>query len=396
MTAFSDKIGVGVIGCGHWGPNHIRVFSELDHSQVIACADLSADRLARVQKRFPSIRTTRDYRDLLRDPDIRAVVVATPTATHFELVRDALLSGKHVLVEKPMCRTSDEARELVGIVERTGLVLMVGYVFVFNNGITKLREIIEHGELGRIHYLDAVRTNLGPIRGDVNALYDLGTHDISIFNYLLGTAPTQVCAQGRCITQKSIEDVCFSTLHYPCGALGHIHVSWLNPRKVRTITVVGEHKMAHWDDVDPSDTLRIFDKGLDEPPYYDSFGEFQYLLRTADMRVPSIRRSEPLHNQAAAFVDWVRTGVKSGPDVHDGLVVVEVLEAAMASMHDGSSHWPVGNALSAVSQIRTVDIGLDREARPVRIPPQKAGTAVSAGHSSDHNSSFGTESGFLA
>ena len=332
---------VGVIGCGHWGPNHIRVFSENDRSCVIACADPNGSRLDRVGGRFPRISTTTDYRSLLRDDGIDAVVIATPTGTHAVIAREALEAGKHVLVEKPLCTTCKEARELRSLADGAGLVLMVGHVFLFNNGIIKLRQVIANGELGRIHYLDAVRTNLGPVRGDVNALCDLGTHDISIFNYLLGAVPVEVSALGGCISQKTVEDICFVTLKYPGGTLGHIHVSWLNPRKIRTVTVVGECRMAHWDDVDPSDTLRLYNKGLDEPPYYDSFGDFHCLLRNADVYLPKIDGVEPLVNQANAFLDTVLEGSRCRSGGAEALAVVGVLEAAARSTREGGRMCPV-------------------------------------------------------
>lgn len=335
MDRPARPLGIGVIGCGHWGPNHIRVFSELDGCRVAACADLNPGRLERIRQRFSAVRTTTRYQSVLDDPHVDAVVIATPTGTHARLVKEALDAHKHVLVEKPMCTTSSEADSIVAQADRSAHVLMVGYVFLFNSGIIKLRELIAAGELGRPLYFDAVRTNLGPIRGDVNALFDLGTHDISILNYLAGAMPAQVSAQGRCIAQPGVEDVCFATLTYPDGVIGHLHVSWLNPRKVRTITVVGESKMAVWDDVDPCDTLRLYDKGLQEPPFYDSFGEFQYLLRSADVHVPAIHRTEPLLAQAEAFVHWIRTGEKRGPAAEDGRNVVRILEAAERSMQNG-------------------------------------------------------------
>lgn len=332
MSGNADKLCIGVIGCGHWGPNHVRVFSETDRSNVAACADPSADRLKRVQRRFAGVKTTRDYRDLLDDDRIDAVVIATPTRTHAQLVREALQAGKHVLVEKPLCLEVAEARELIGLAETLGRVLMVGHVFLFNNGILKLREMVRSGELGRIHYLDATRTNLGPIRGDVNALYDLGTHDISIFNHLMGGPPVEVSALGRCIAQADIEDVCFVTLRYPDGILGHIHVSWMNPHKTRTITVVGEGKMAHWDDIDPLNPLYLYDKGIQEPPHYDSFGEFQYRLRNADVCLPKVNCVEPLLNQAHAFLDAVRDGAPCRSGCAETVAIVAVLEAAQRSM----------------------------------------------------------------
>lgn len=352
---------MGIIGCGHWGPNHIRVFEESDRAQVVACADLSPARLQRIAARFPQVETTTSSDDILHDPRIDAVVIATPTATHHTLTTSALRAGKHVLVEKPLCTTSQQAAELTALAAEARRVLMVGHVFVFNGGILKLKELIAGGELGQVHYLDAVRTNLGPVRGDVNALYDLGTHDISIFNFLLGATPVSVSAHGSRIAQKSIEDVCFATLQYPDGTLAHLHVSWLNPRKVRTLTVVGSSKMAHWDDVDPQDTLRLYDKGLSEPPYYNSFGEFQYLLRSADVSLPAIRRTEPLLKQAEAFIDWVLDGKLSDADASAGAAVVRTLEAAMVSMRNGGVMIPVESPSEPRSRIlATAEVSLQK------------------------------------
>ena len=343
MTDLSrtTPLTVAVIGCGRWGPNHVRVFNELDSAKVVAVADPNLQRLQRIRKRYPSVRITADYHNLLDDPDIAAVVIATPTDTHAVIATEALQAGKHVLVEKPIAATVAEARELAELADELDQVLMVGHVFLFNTGINRLRDYITSGELGRLCYLDAVRTNLGPIRPDVNALFDLATHDISIFNYLVGASPVAVSALGRCITQREREDVCFATLRYGDGALGHIHVSWLNPRKVRTLTVVGQQRMAHWDDVDPAEALRVYDKGLDELPHYDSFGEFQYLLRSADVHLPAVRRTEPLGNQAQAFTRWVLNGVAAPASACDGLAVVEVLEAAARSMQQGGAYCPV-------------------------------------------------------
>lgn len=346
-----DKLNVAVIGCGRWGPNHMRVFANMEGVELAACSDTNPVRLQSAAKHFPGIRTVPDYRVLLKDTGIDAVVIATPTDTHYEMTREALLAGKHVLVEKPMCVDGEQGRKLVQLADRTGLVLMVGHVFLFNDGINRLRESVETGEVGKIQYLDAVRTNLGPIRGDVNALYDLATHDISVFNYLLNDSPVEVSAQGSCITQRSIEDVCFATLRYADGTLGHIHVSWMNPNKVRKLTVVGEKKMALWDDISGDLPLVFYDKRLEEPPRFNSFGEFQYLLRNGDMIVPAIQRGEPLKNQAAAFVRWIVDGRENPSDARFGLQVVEILEAAMQSMANGGAMTAVGRSReSAVAQ----------------------------------------------
>jgi len=240
-----------------------------------------------------------------------------------------------------MCRSSEESRKLIALSRQANRVVMVGHVFLFNNGIRKLREAIIGGHIGQLHYMDAVRTNLGPIRGDVNALYDLGTHDITIMNHLMSASPVAVSAVGRCVSQSSIEDVCFATLRYADGTLGHIHVSWMNPHKVRTLTVIGDRQMAHWDDIDPENTLRLYDRGLAEPPTYNSFGEFQYLLRSADVHLPAIRRTEPLVNQAEAFLDWVIDGKVSPCGVNEGLQTALILEAADRSMRQGGMQVPV-------------------------------------------------------
>ncbi len=366
MSTSKHKVGIGVIGCGHWGPNHVRVFAELDRSTVVSCADLNVVRLQRLRTRFPFIETSPDHRSILDNPRVDAVVIATPTSTHAALVREALDAGKHVLVEKPLCPTSAEAVELRDHARERRRVLMVGHVFLFNNGIIKLRELIAADALGRVHYLDAVRTNLGPVRGDVNALFDLGSHDLSIFNFLLDARPESVSATGSCISQDRNEDVCFATFHYPGGTLAHLHVSWLNPRKVRTLTAVGEAKMAHWDDIDPADTLRVYDKGFQEPPYYDSFGEFQYLLRSGDVHVPTVNRSEPLVNQANAFLDSVLEGKPCRCGAEEAAAVIAALEAATTSIRNDGRRCAIGES---ASEIRTADrTSTFRTSAPMRQP----------------------------
>ena len=346
-TARSSRVvTVAVLGCGRWGPNHARVFTQLARSELAACADPDAAKLDGIQRRFPHVRTTPDYRALLHDETIDAVVIATPTATHAELAREALRAGKHVLLEKPMCTRPEEVCELQAVAVEAERTLMVGHVFLFNDGIVKLKQLIDAGELGALSYLDAVRTNLGPIRGDVGALLDLGTHDISILNHLVGARPTEVSAVARCITQASIDDVCFATLLYPGGTLAHLHVSWLNPLKVRTLTVVGARQMASWDDIDPVDTLRLYDKGVSEPPSYDSFGEFHYRLRNADVHLPAIQRIEPLVNQAEAFLDCVVDGAPCRSGASEALDVALVLEAAGRSIRAGGAPTPVPHHLS--------------------------------------------------
>jgi predicted dehydrogenase len=278
------------------------------------------------------VATRTDASELIRENDVDAVVVATPTPSHYALCKEALEAGKHVLCEKPLTMRSSEAEELVNIAERSGLVLMVGHVFMYNPGIVYLKERIEKGVFGRIYYLDAVRTNLGPIRRDVGAIYDLASHEISIFNFLLMDTPLEVSALGQQFIQGDREDVAFLTLRYPGQTVCHAHVSWLNPRKVRQLTVVGDEKMAVWDDMRPLEPIRIYDKGLEQDRYYESFGQFQMTLREADITIPKVDMFEPLAQQAQEFARCVREGSQPISNGLYGVGVVRVLEAAMESL----------------------------------------------------------------
>jgi len=247
---------IGVIGCGHWGPNHIRNFNAISSDvRVKSCSDTDEGRLRQMQSMFPGILTYTDYHNILKDDEIDAVIVATPTATHFTIVRDALKNKKDVLCEKPMTINVAESKELVELSKEMNLILMVGHVFLFNKGIQKLRELIADGVLGRIHYLYCTRTNLGPIREDVNAVFDLASHDIYICSYLLNSYPVKLIAKGEDFLQTGVEDVAFISLSYPKKILANIHVSWLDPKKVRQITVVGDLKMAVWNDMNPAEPI---------------------------------------------------------------------------------------------------------------------------------------------
>ncbi len=298
-------IGLGLIGYGHWGPNHVRIFNQFHDSRVRIVADTDSDRLKAIRQQSPEIELTDDYKELLRRPDVDAVVVATPVSTHYSLVEDSLLAGKDVLVEKPITYSTMEADHLIALAEKKHRILMCGHVFLYNAGIRRLRQYIDDGTMGRVYYMTATRTNLGPVRRDVNALYDLGSHDVSIFHYLLGDKPIEASAWGEKFLQLDIEDVCFACLRFPNKTLCHMHVSWLNPRKERTIVVVGDKKMAVWDDTSPLEPIRLYDKGLMQEPYYDSFGQFQFQLRDADVLIPKLRLEEPLKAQDRHFLDCV-------------------------------------------------------------------------------------------
>jgi predicted dehydrogenase len=264
--------------------------------------------------------------------DVDAVVIATPARTHFELATLAIDAGKHVLLEKPMCTSLADARALVELSRRADRVLMHGHVFVYNAGIRYLRDGLQKGAFGTPQYLDATRTNLGPIRHDVNVVEDLATHEITIFDYLFGRAPNWVSATGSRLLGTEREDVAFVTLEYGDATLAHVHVSWLNPQKVRAITLVGTQRMVVWDDMNPAEPVRVYDKGLMQEPYYDSFGEFQLSLRDGDIVVPKINLHEPLRTQADAFIRRLRTGEPTPSEGDAGVRLVACLEAIRASL----------------------------------------------------------------
>jgi predicted dehydrogenase len=328
-------IQVAVLGAGHWGPNLIRNFHNHLQSKVAWVLDLDPSRLAEVSTRFPDIKTTSSTAEVLGDPSIDAVVVATPTSTHFALAKAALERNKSVLVEKPIATSSREAAELCAIAGRTKRVLMVGHVFVFNPGIQRVKQLIDAGDLGQLYYVSMVRTNLGPIRVDVNAAWDLAAHDISIVNYWLGDGPVSVSATGGTWVNPGIEDVMFATLRYPAGVLVNLHVSWLNPRKARDITVVGDKKMLTFDDMNLSEPLRIYDKHVTDTrtsvPYVDSFGSFRASVRDGDITVPRVALGEPLKMECEHFLECVRAGRQPLTGGPEGLAVVRALEAIQRS-----------------------------------------------------------------
>ncbi|RME02249.1 MAG: gfo/Idh/MocA family oxidoreductase [Deltaproteobacteria bacterium] len=330
-------ITIGLIGCGHWGPNHIRHFMRPPKASVKWCADLNVERLEALQALYPGIRVTQDYRELLEDEGVDAVVVATPTITHFEIVRESLLAGKDVLCEKPLTTKQEACEELITIAERGQRILMIGHVFLFNAGIQMLREYRRYNIYGEIRYLYARRTNLGPFRSDVNVVWDLASHDVSIFSYLFDEEPVEVSAKGASFLQPGIEDVGFISLTYRSGVMAHLHVSWLDPKKVREITVVGERKMVIWNDMDREAPIRIYDRGVTIEPFYADFGEFQLLPRRGDISIPAVHLVEPLKTQDEHFLEAVRQRKAPRSDGHFARKVVKVLEAVERSMKGGGT-----------------------------------------------------------
>jgi predicted dehydrogenase len=336
-----NKIRLGVVGCGHWGPNHVRVFSQLRESRVAACADPDMKRLSALRDQWPDIQGFQDHRQMLETVKLDAVAIAAPTRFHYGIARDALVAGKHVLCEKPLCVTTSEGQELIALAKDRGLVLMTGHVFLFNPGIVKLKELIRFHDTGRVYYLRALRTNLGPIRQDVNSVFDLATHDISIFNFLLDGVPLSVSAVGGTFLQDKIEDVAFISLRYPSNILANIQVSWLDPKKLREIVVVGDKKMIVWDELASPGPIHIYDKGVAREPYYDDYGQFHLLAREGDITIPKVRLEEPLKIQNRFFLQCIREGSVKMNDSQFALGVVRVLEAIDQSMKAGGGTVPV-------------------------------------------------------
>ncbi len=337
---------VNFIGLGHWGPNLVRAFINSQRARVGMVCDLSESRLETVRRNIStSIRCTTDSHAAAIDPQADAVVIATPTDTHYRLTKAALESGKHVLVEKPLAARLDQAEELVDVARRNGRVLAVGHVFLFNNGILAVKSLIDRGELGSIRYIFSSRTNLGPFRSDVNALWDLGSHDVSIFNYWLDAEPIQVTACGTSYLNPNVEDVVVANFAYPNQVQACVHASWLNPQKVREITVVGERQMVVWNDMELNEPVRIYHKSVDVergPAYADSFGAFRMLVRSGDVVIPKIDASQPLDAECQHFLDCLEGKTKPINDGMVGLRVVAALEAAQNSMRNRSVLMPIG------------------------------------------------------
>ncbi len=336
------KVRVGVVGCGYWGPKLIRNFHEIPKSRLEIVCDLKPERLDYIKRLHPLVKSTNDYRRLL-ESDVDAVVVATPPATHYEVAREALLHDKHVLVEKPLTLNSEDAQALIELADERQKVLMVGHTYEYNPAVESLREIIASGQIGDVYYLSGARVNLGIFQKEINVLWDLAPHDIAIFMYILGMDPVSVSARGGAYVQPGIHDVAYLTVSFPNNILADIRVSWLDPCKIRRITIVGSKKMVVYDDVESLEKIKIYDKGVDVPPYTDSFGDFQLSYRYGDIVIPQIQMTEPLKLECLHFIDCIQGNGQARSNGKAGLKVVKVLECAQKSLLNGGQseiiHW---------------------------------------------------------
>jgi predicted dehydrogenase len=324
----SQPLKLGAVGLGYWGPNLARNLDELAGAKLGWICDRDEERLARYGGRFPEARKTTQFEDLLEDDSLDAVAIATPVVTHFELARQALLAGKHVFVEKPLALSSTLGEQLVALAEERGLVLMPGHLLLYHPGVAKLKDLVESEELGRLLYVYGNRQNLGQIRKDENALWSLGAHDVSVILHLVGEEPVEAWARGESFLNPGVEDIVFCYLRFPSGVVAHMHLSWLDPHKMRRMTVVGDQKMAVFDDMEPERKVTVYDKGPRQPA--DTWGEWQ--TRSGDISIPKVANDEPLRLECEHFVALLRGEGDRLAAAHEGLAVVRALEQLQASL----------------------------------------------------------------
>jgi predicted dehydrogenase len=343
---------IGMIGVGYWGPNLIRNFSETEDASVVACCDLSAERLSTIQKRYPSVRCTQNHEELLRDPSVDAVVIATPVSTHYPLAKAALLQGKHVMIEKPLADSSEHALDLVETAAQMRRVLMVDHTFIYTSAVRKIRELVDGGELGEILYFDSVRVNLGLFQKDVNVIWDLAPHDLSIMDYVLQRDPIAISAIGASHAGNHIANMAYLTLRFPGNLLAHFHVNWLAPVKIRLTLIGGSKKMVVYDDVEPSEKIRLYDKGIVVNGNGNPEKRYQALVgyRAGDVLIPKIDTTEALQRVAQEFVRSIAEDRQPLTDGMSGYRVVRLLEAAQESLDGGGREIPLGgNALACAA-----------------------------------------------
>jgi predicted dehydrogenase len=324
---------VGVIGCGYWGAKHVRVLSSLPEVSLVVAIDAQTERIEPLRRMYPSALCVTSLDEVIDLID--AAIIATPPRSHGPLAKRLLAAGKHVLVEKPLALAVTDAERVVAAATAAGRVVLVGHLMVFHPALVRLKELVASGELGDLYYLHSRRVNLGRLRRDENALWSFGPHDVSMIDALLEEAPVRVTASGQSYLQQGIEDVVFATLHFASGAMAHIHLSWLDPRKERRLTLVGSRLMAEFDDV-AADKLRIYDKGYERPPPFGGFDEY-LTLRDGDIHIPRLAMEEPLRIEARHFVDCIVDGAAPRADAASGLRVIRVLDAAQRSLDGGGA-----------------------------------------------------------
>ncbi len=337
----SRGLSIGVVGLGYWGPNLARNFSQIPSCHLGALCDVDPDRLGKMCSAHPAAKGYTDHETMLVESEIDAVAIATPVPTHFQLAKAALLAGKHVLIEKPLASSSEECEILIELADSKGLDLMVGHTFLYSAPIQMIKKFIDSGDVGEVRYINSQRLNLGLFQKDINVVWDLAPHDISIILYLLGRTPVSVNCQGNAHITPGIEDVSNLSLGFQSGQFATVQSSWLEPRKVRQMTIVGTRKMIVYDDIAPMEKIRIYDTRIERPPHYDNFGEFHYAYHYGDCYVPYIEQSEPLRQMCQSFVSGILDGTPSPSCGRSGLNVVRVLEASSRSLRANGAAIPI-------------------------------------------------------
>lgn len=324
-------INIAVVGFGYWGPNLVRNFNQLAESRVTWVCDMDENKRKRAEKLYPTLKTTPNYLDVLRDDAVDAVIIATPVKYHYDLAKQAIESGKHVLLEKPMCASVKEAKSLIDLAEKKGVILMVDHTFLYTPSVSAIKQFVSEGRLGNLRYIDSTRINLGLFQTDVNVLWDLAPHDISICRYLLNERPLGVQAVGVSHTENNLENIAYLTLFYPDNKIAHFNCSWISPVKIRQMLIGGDEKMIVFNDLENTEKIRIYDKGYVVLPESD---RHQILVdyRTGDIQIPKIPQYEALSKMASDFCQSIQSGQPPVSDAQSGLEVVEILEAADQSL----------------------------------------------------------------
>lgn len=333
MKKSNDLTQIGVVGCGYWGPNLVRNFRSLPDCNMRMMCDVSESRLAHLKSLYPEVVGEKDYAHMLNGVGLDAVIIATSVKSHFPMAKASLLAGKHTFIEKPMTASVAEAEELIDIAKKKGLVLMVGHTFLYSPAVRKIKEIVQSGEIGDIRYICARRLNLGLFQKDINVAWDLAPHDISVILHIMEGLPITVNCQGCAHITPGIEDVTTMWLNFSKDRSAIIHSSWLDPRKVREMTIVGSKGMIAYDDVSTTEKIKVFDARVERPPHYDTFGEFHYAYHNGDVHMPYIKQEEPLKTECQHFLDCIKNGETPLTDGKNGLEVVRILEAASRSLN---------------------------------------------------------------
>jgi predicted dehydrogenase len=348
-------IVVGIVGCGYWGPNLVRNFKGLSNCHLRAMCDTSEARLKHMRSLYADVEGVTDFEHLLNGVGLDAVVVATPVKYHFPLAKASLLAGKHTLIEKPMAAASAECEELIEIAKRSGLVLMVGHTFLYSAPVRKIAEIVQAGDIGEIRYINSRRLNLGLFQKDINVAWDLAPHDISIILHVLGESPQTVNCQGNAHVTPGIQDVTNISLSFRQKRFATIQSSWLEPRKVRDMTIVGTRRMIVYDDLQTHEKIRIYDVRVERPPHYDTFADFHYSYHYGDSYIPHLQQEEPLKAECQHFLDCIKNGARPLTSGHEGLELVRILEAASTSLREGGAPVALSRPPESSSYLRRMD-----------------------------------------